>query len=103
MFGARGDHDSPVLQELDAIFSRENPRDIILIDDIRSLRGNRVRQGQMLDTLGSKPQVTPYPELRSVLEYICEKRPTWIVDIAGDILRLHAPDLLVGLGQIRPL
>lgn len=102
VFGARGDEDSPILQELDAIFSRGNDHDIILVDDVRTFRGRRVRQDKIMNGsyLPEFQQVEPCPELKNVLEFVCEKRPTWIVSVKDDLMRLHAPQL-VGSGNFK--
>ena len=58
---AQGVHDSPIMQELDFILGRRaNRADVLVIDDARQFRGERLAHG------------FDYPELDDVLRKVCE-------------------------------
>jgi hypothetical protein len=68
---ARGDIDTPILQELDTIFSL-CPSCVILIDDAREFNG-----------------INSYPTLPDLESYVLGRLPTWVFEIKDDIIRLH--------------
>ena len=78
---ARGAADSPVMRELDYILgTRRVAGDVIVIDDVRTFRGERLALGMQ------------YPELSDVFDKICALRPAAFVDVAHDLLVVHTGD-----------
>jgi hypothetical protein len=70
---ARGESDTPILRELEAVFRGGTPRDAVLIDDAR--------------LFGTDPA---YPTLAEVERRTMAARPWWRVQVEDDIIRLHA-------------
>lgn len=68
---ARGIHDTPVNEELRAIFSPGQPDHIVLIDDARCF--------------GDSPV---YPTLDQVRQLVQSLRPGWRMEVAGDSIRI---------------
>jgi hypothetical protein len=68
---ARGAVDTPIVQELDAIFAL-CPVSVVLIDDARLFDGSN-----------------SYPKLAELKKYIAEKAPNWVLEVKHDIIRLH--------------
>lgn len=68
---ARGDIDTPILQELEVIFSM-CPDCVILIDDAREFNGTN-----------------SYPTLPNLESYVLGRLPTWVFEVRDDIIRLH--------------
>ena len=68
---ARGIHDTPVNEELRAIFSPGQPDHIVLIDDARCF--------------GDSPV---YPTLDQVRQLVQSLRPGWRMKVAGDSIRI---------------
>ena len=83
IFGSKGEEDTPLLKELHAIFERDHPDDVIIVDDARTFRSTRLHQKYM-----------QMPELMEVQDYVCEQRPDWIFDMRDDIVRIHRNHLL---------
>lgn len=78
---ARGAADSPVMRELDYILgTRRVAGDVIVIDDVRTFRGERLALGMQ------------YPELSDIFDKICALRPAAFVDVAHDLLVVHTGD-----------
>jgi len=71
---ARGDQDTPVLLEIEAVLERGNPSDVVLIDDARCFTG---RDG--------------YPTIAELQSLLQRRRREWSLEVRDDILRLHAP------------
>lgn len=69
---ARGEADTPVLNELACILARPQPRDVVLIDDARAFKG-----------------WAGYPLLEQVREMVIKARPSWSVQVHDDIVRIH--------------
>jgi hypothetical protein len=70
---ARGQQDTPIEQELDAIF-RHSVRDhVVLVDDAREFKGGA------------------YPTIDDVRRRVDQERPEWRVTVEDDIIRMH-PD-----------
>ncbi|MDO8623956.1 MAG: hypothetical protein Q7R54_01245 [bacterium] len=67
---AKGNKESPIFEELDAIFSTKNSNHILLIDDARCFTGE-----------GS------YPTIGQLIEYIRSKNETYEVEVKHDIIR----------------
>jgi hypothetical protein len=67
----RGEKDSPIAEELEAVFARDGRHDVILIDDARHFTG----QGG-------------YPDLASLLREIGARRPDLDIEVRMDIIRL---------------
>ena len=70
---ARGDSDTPILRELDALFRGGTPADAVLIDDARLFGTDAA-----------------YPTLAEVERRTRAARAGWIVRVEDDIIRLHA-------------
>jgi hypothetical protein len=68
---ARGIHDTPVNEELRAIFQPGQPDHIVLIDDARCF--------------GDSPV---YPTFDQVRQLVQSLRPGWRVEVAGDSIRI---------------
>ena len=69
---ARGDRDTPVMQELGAVF--EDPREhVILIDDARCFGSG------------------DYPSIEQVRKLTEQRRPGWSLDVVDDIIRILPP------------
>jgi hypothetical protein len=77
-FTARGDLDSPIFAELDAILTHSIRNHVILIDDARDFTG----QGG-------------YPTLPRLHEYVQAKRPDLTIETRSDVIRIHS-----GLGPM---
>jgi len=72
---AHGPIGSPIMQELDMIFSLRPS--VILVDDARDFRG-------------SASYTDGYPTLPELKRYVAEKVPSWVFEIRQDIIRIHA-------------
>lgn len=70
---ARGDADTPIMQELGHIFSRTDLRSVILIDDARCFLGQSEQD---------------YPALESVREFVAKHRPDFSFEVELDCIRL---------------
>jgi len=73
---ARGDKDTPVMEELGHIFSRPDLKCAILIDDARLFEGK-------------SEQV--YPSVEEVRQFVARHRPDWKVEVATDSIRITPP------------
>ena len=71
---ARGNRDTPILEELDAILQHSLRTHVVLIDDARCF--------------GSFPG---YPSLEEIRQLIAQRRPEWEVQVRDDVIRAHAP------------
>ena len=72
---ARGILDTPIVQELEILFSRRNNRDVILIDDVHAFDGSN-----------------DYPALADLLKFLAAARPNSVLEVADNIIRLHPKD-----------
>ena len=70
---ARGPRDTPVLEELQAIFAHPVAGHVVLIDDARCFTG----EGD-------------YPAEDALRARILRERPDWILENSDDVLRAHA-------------
>lgn len=68
---ARGLHDTPVNEELRAIFQPGQPNHVVLIDDARCF--------------GESPS---YPTLDQLRQLVHALRPGWQIEVAGDCIRI---------------
>jgi len=68
----RGDLDTPIMKELQYIFSHPIKNHVILIDDARSFTGQN-----------------GYPTLSQLREFVGEKYSNSIFDVKDDIIRIH--------------
>ncbi|MEP4076552.1 hypothetical protein [Haloferula sp.] len=73
---ARGDKDTPVMEELGHIFAREDLRCVILIDDARCFEGK-------------SEQI--YPSMDEVRAFVASHRPDWKVEVDTDCIRISPP------------
>lgn len=73
---ARGDKDTPVMEELAHIFAVKDLRCVILIDDARCFVGDSEQE---------------YPSVQEVRDFVAAHRPDWKVDIADDCIRITPP------------
>lgn len=69
---ARGDSDTPVLRELDAVFRGGTPHDVVMIDDAR--------------LFGVDPA---YPSLSELEKRVREARPDWHLRVEDDIVQMY--------------
>jgi glycosyltransferase involved in cell wall biosynthesis len=67
---ARGEIDTPIMQELEAIIAH-CPHSTVLIDDARCFDGTNA-----------------YPKLEDLKQYLAEKAPHWHFELKDDIIRL---------------
>jgi hypothetical protein len=70
---ARGEADTPICRELDAVLVHGTPDDIVLIDDAR--------------LFGTDPA---YPLIAHVEARMHAHRPDWVFEVKDDIVRLHS-------------
>jgi len=71
---ARGESDTPIVEELEAILEQKQIDAVVLIDDARLFDGTN-----------------GYPTLLSVREMILGRRGDWVVEVRDDIIRAHPP------------
>jgi len=69
---AKGETDTPVVEELEHIINHPVTGHVILIDDARCFVG----QNQ-------------YPKIDELKDMILERRPDWILEAENDIIRIH--------------
>jgi len=69
---AKGDRETPILQELEHIFQHPVENHVILIDDARCFNGTR-----------------DYPTLAQLERFMRERRPGWQFEVSDDIIRFH--------------
>jgi hypothetical protein len=74
---ARGDKDTPVMEELGHIFARQDLRCVILIDDARCFAGHGDQQ---------------YPSTDALRAFVAEQRPDWKVEVDTDCIRITPPE-----------
>jgi len=80
---AKGEINTPIVQELNCILSREGgEQDILLIDDARTYTGKN-----------------DYPDLRSLERSILDIRPNWIFEVKDDIIRTHGTSTQVSCSE----
>jgi hypothetical protein len=70
---ARGETDTPIMREIDAVLRAGTPQDAVLIDDAR--------------LFGTDPA---YPTVAEVEQRVLEVRPNWTVRVDDDIVQMHA-------------
>lgn len=70
---ARGEVDTPIAAEIDAILRHPVAGHVVLIDDAREFTG-----------------ANDYPTIAALTAAISERRPDWIVEVRDDIIRAHA-------------
>lgn len=75
---AKGDKDTPILQELDVILKHTVRNHVILIDDARCF-------------IGKNPLLNDYPTITELREYVKQERPDMHFTIKNDIIRIHLP------------
>lgn len=73
---ARGEKDTPVMEELEHIFAQSDLRCVILIDDARCFEGK-------------SEQV--YPSMDEVRSFVHSHRPDWDVSVDDDCIRIVPP------------
>jgi hypothetical protein len=71
---ALADRETPVLGELDCIFSHAVKGHVILIDDARCFNGKN-----------------DYPPLAEIKAYVNERRPDQVCEVHNDIIRIYPP------------
>ncbi len=70
----RGEVNTPVLREIEAVLKHEVPDHVLLIDDARLFTGEN-----------------GWPALAEVRKLVARHRPDWPVVIEADVLRIHSP------------
>ena len=73
---ARGTRETPIIQELEIVFSRNNADDVILIDDARCFTGTG-----------------DYPALEELQRFVTEAQPHLKFEAADDIIRLYTIEI----------
>ncbi|MBU2530358.1 MAG: FkbM family methyltransferase [Elusimicrobia bacterium] len=73
---ARGEKDTPILQELETVLSHPIKNHTILIDDARCFNG-----------------INDYPKISKIEAFIAKKAPHYTVKVANDIIRITNPNL----------
>ena len=68
---AKADKETPIMQELGAIFAAKNQSPVILIDDTRCFGTG------------------DYPSLEEVKDFVFKLRPGWHFTVKSDIIRIH--------------
>lgn len=77
---AKGDIETPIIQELQSILNhREAEKHILLIDDARLFVG-----------------ANDYPTLQGLRDFILNMRPGWVFEVKDDIIRVHSGKLRTG-------
>ena len=71
-FTAKGGIDTPILYELDTIFSHPVKNHVVLIDDARCFNGE-----------------DNYPTIKEVRDLVKDQRPEWTFEVRQDIIRVH--------------
>ncbi|MCM3675178.1 hypothetical protein M3699_15140 [Peribacillus simplex] len=79
---ARGDLDTPIMQELDYILTHPIKEHVILIDDARCF-------------IGPNPVLNDYPTIQELENYINNKRPDLFFEVKDDIIRIHKHELFI--------
>ena len=69
---AKGDLNTPILNELKSIFSHKIKDHVILIDDARCFTGEE-----------------DYPTIKALKEFVIKNRPDGVFEIKDDIIRIH--------------
>jgi hypothetical protein len=72
---ARGDVDTPIMQELEHVLAHQVPGHVILIDDARYFIGK-----------------DHYPSLDQLRDFIRSRRPEHVCEVGSDIIRVHEAD-----------
>lgn len=69
---AKGDRDTPIVQELRAILERSKGDTVVLIDDASDFVGKN-----------------DYPTLAELRSFLTGERPDWVFDVRDNIIRFH--------------
>jgi hypothetical protein len=69
---AKGDLDTPILEELKHVFAHTIKDHVILIDDARCFIGQK-----------------DYPTIKALREFVAKERPNWVFEVKDDIVRIH--------------
>jgi hypothetical protein len=75
-FTAKGNKETPILQEVTSILNHHIDRHIILIDDARSFTGQN-----------------DYPTIEELRDMILSRRPDWFFEIDDDVIRAARKDV----------
>lgn len=75
---AKGDKDTPILEELASILDHTVRNHVILVDDARCFIGNN-------------PLLKDYPTIAELKDYVYQKRPDMQFTVKDDIIRIHVP------------
>ncbi|EJL43059.1 FkbM family methyltransferase [Brevibacillus agri] len=75
---AKGNLDTPILEELAAILSHPVRNHVILIDDARCF-------------IGSNPLLKDYPTIAELKQYVADLRPDLHFEVKDDIIRIYTP------------
>ncbi|GIP32530.1 hypothetical protein [Paenibacillus sp. J2TS4] len=73
---ARGDRDTPIMQELEHILNHQVKNHVILIDDARCF-------------IGPNPVLHDYPTIQKLQDFIIKRRPDLVFEVRDDIIRIH--------------
>lgn len=69
---ARGESDTPIMQELSLVLQASQQRNVILIDDARHFTG-----------------LNGYPTVEELRAFMKKQRPQWVFELKDDIIRTH--------------
>ncbi|GED71101.1 hypothetical protein BRE01_48030 [Brevibacillus reuszeri] len=75
---AKGNLDTPILEELATILSHSITNHVILIDDARCF-------------IGPNPLLNDYPTIQELQQYVATLRPDLHFEVRNDIIRIHPP------------
>ncbi|URM31143.1 hypothetical protein LLY41_11905 [Cytobacillus firmus] len=74
-YTARGELDTPIMQELEQIFNHYCKEHVILIDDARCF-------------IGPNPVLNGYPTIKELKEFVYKKNPELTFEVLDDIIRI---------------
>lgn len=75
---AKGDKDTPILEELDCILNHPIHNHVILIDDARCF-------------IGPNSVLNDYPSIPELRNYVLNLRADLVFEVKDDIVRIHMP------------
>lgn len=89
----KGETNTPIMDELHAIFSSALVDPIIIIDDARMYRSPMEQQYEF--SVDHCDQVFDYPHLRQIIAYVHSQKPNYKVYVYGDLIICYGEDIEV--------